>query len=44
MKPYHKRIIVDKAIDEMLSTNSIRRSKSPWSFPVVFVDKKDGKE
>ena len=41
MKPYHKRIIVDKAIDEMLGTNIIR-SISPLSFPIVAVDKKDG--
>ena len=46
MKPYriamHKLPIVDKAIDEMLEAGIIRRSKSPWSFPIVIVDKKDG--
>ncbi|CAG2190359.1 unnamed protein product [Mytilus edulis] len=46
LKPYrtpiHKRPIVDKAIDEMLEANIIRRSRSPWSFPIVVVDKKDG--
>lgn len=46
MKPYrtplNKRKIVDKAIDDMLDSNIIRRSKSPWSFPIVVVDKKDG--
>lgn len=26
----------------MLDSNIIRRSKSPWSFPIVVVDKKDG--
>ncbi|MET0107142.1 MAG: retropepsin-like aspartic protease [Sedimenticola sp.] len=40
--PIHNREIIDKAIDEMLEANVIRRSKSPWSFPVVIVDKKDG--
>lgn len=46
MKPYrtplNKRKIVDRAIDDMLAANIIRRSKSPWSFPIVVVDKKDG--
>ena len=32
----------DKAVDEMLDADVIRRSNSPWSFPVVIVDKKDG--
>lgn len=46
MKPYRTslniREIVDKAIDDMLDFNIIRRSKSSWSFPIVVVDKKDG--
>lgn len=46
MKPYrtllNKRQIVDKAIDDMLNAKIIRRSNSPWSFPIVVVDKKDG--
>lgn len=46
LKPYrtplNKRKIVDKAIDDMLSAKIIRRSNSPWSFPIVVVDKKDG--
>lgn len=46
MKPHqtqlNKRKIVDKTTDEMLVANIIRRSKSPWSFPIVVVDKKDG--
>lgn len=46
MKPYraslNKRKIVDKAIDDMLDSNIIRRSKSHWSFPIVVVHKKDG--
>ena len=36
------REVIDKAIDEMLDADVIRRSRSPWSFPVVIVDKKDG--
>ena len=45
MKPYRTPIkireVVDKAIDEMLYADVIKRSRSPWSFPVVIVDKKD---
>ena len=40
--PLKNRDIIDKAIDEMLDTNVIQRSRSPWSFPVVIVDKKGG--
>ncbi|MCG7882618.1 MAG: reverse transcriptase, partial [Candidatus Thiodiazotropha endolucinida] len=40
--PIHNREVIDKAVDEMLDANIIQRSKSPWSFPVVIVDKKDG--
>ena len=40
--PIHNREVIDKVVDEMLDANFIRRSKSPWSFPVVIVDKKDG--
>ena len=46
LRPYltllNHRIIVDKAIDEMLDAGIISRSKSPWSCPVVIVDKKGG--
>lgn len=46
MKPYrtplNKRKIIDKAIDDMLDSNIIQRSKSSLSFPTVVVDKKDG--
>lgn len=46
LKPYrtpiNNRQIIDNAIDEMLEAGVIRRSRSPWSFPVVIVDKKDG--
>ena len=40
--PFTKRPIVDKAIDDMLAANVIQPSRSPWSFPIVIADKKDG--
>ena len=40
--PLNNRKIIDETIDEMLDAKVIRRSRSPWSFPVVIVDKKDG--
>ena len=40
--PIKNREVIDKAVDEMLDAEVIRRSNSPWSFPVVIVDKKDG--
>ena len=40
--PLNNRKVIDQAIDEMLDAEIITRSKSPWSFPVVIVDKKDG--
>ena len=46
MRPYRtplkNREVIDKALEEMLEAKVIRRSNSPWSFPVVIVDKKDG--
>ena len=46
MKPYRtpikNREVIDKAINEMLDADVIKRSRSPWSFPVVIVDKKNG--
>ena len=46
MRPYHtplnNREVIDKALEAILEAKVIRRSNSPWSFPVVIVDKKDG--
>ena len=33
---------VKKSIDELLAKGYIRRSFSPWDFPVLLVEKKDG--
>ena len=40
--PIHKRGVVEKAVKYMLDAGIIERSKSPWSFPIVIVEKKDG--
>ena len=40
--PLNNRKIIDKVVDEMMDAKIISRSKSPWSFPVVIVNKKDG--
>lgn len=40
--PIKKRRIVGQAIYDMLDANIIRKSKYPWSFPIVVVEKKDG--
>lgn len=40
--PLNNRKVIDETVEEMLDANIIRRSRSPWSFPVVIVDKKDG--
>ena len=46
LRPYrtqlNNRHVINGAIDEMLDANIISKSKSPWSFAVVIVDKKDG--
>ena len=40
--PVHKRGVVEEAVRDMLEAGIIERSKSPWSFPIVIVEKKDG--
>lgn len=37
-----KRQATDEALEELLKAGIIRRSTSPWGFPVVLVRKKDG--
>jgi len=34
--------IIQEEVDEMLRNGIIRKSSSPWSFPIVLVDKPDG--
>ena len=41
--PVHKRGVVEEAVKDMLDAGIIERSKSPWSFPIVIVEKKDGR-
>ena len=38
---FAKHSIVDKAANDMLAANNIHPSRSPWSFLIVVVDKKD---
>jgi hypothetical protein len=40
--PFNKRQVIDQAVEDMLKAEVIERSQSPWSFPVVVVDKADG--
>ena len=40
--PIKNREAIDKAINEMLDADMIRKSRLPWSFPVLIVGKKDG--
>ena len=46
LPPYRKsqveREFLNKELDEMLAANIIRKSRSPWSAPVIVVPKKDG--
>lgn len=37
-----KRKAIDVALDELIDSGVVRRSASPWGFPVVLVPKKDG--
>lgn len=37
-----KRQAIDAALQELLDAGIVRRSTSPWGFPVVLVPKKDG--
>ena len=40
--PLKQRKMVDLAIDEMMQAGIIKRSNSPWGFPIALVKKKDG--
>ena len=40
--PLKQREEISKAVDEMLQAKVIEKSRSPWSFPVVLVTKRDG--
>ena len=40
--PIHKRKLVEEAVNEMMDSGMIERSKSPWNFSIVIVEKKDG--
>ena len=40
--PFGKHPISDKAVNDMLAENIIYPSRSPWSFPIVVINKKDG--
>ena len=40
--PIHKRKLVEEAVNEMMDSGMIERFKSPWNFPIVIVEKKDG--
>lgn len=40
--PLNRRKIMDKAINEMSEAKVLERFQSPWSFPIVVVDRQDG--
>ena len=39
---FAKHPILNKAVNDMLAAIIIHPSRSPWSFPIVVVEKKDG--
>ena len=45
LRPYQTQIhkkVVEEAVRDMLEAGLIEQSKSPWSFPIVIVEEKDG--
>ena len=40
--PYHQRAEVEKQVHDMLAQGAIQPSTSPWSSPIVLINKKDG--
>ncbi len=38
----NKRKLVEEAVNEMMDSGMVERSKSPWCFHIVIVEKKDG--
>ena len=42
--PLKQRKMIDSAVDEMMQAGVIERSNSPWGFPIVLVEKKDGRK
>ena len=38
--PLKNREVIDKAVDEMMNANIIRRSRSPWSFLLLLWTRK----
>ena len=40
--PIHRRKLVEEAVNEMMDSGMVERSKSPWGFHIVIVEKKDG--
>ena len=40
--PFTQWPMLDKHLDELLKAGIIRRSRSPWSSPILFVPRKDG--